>query len=159
MMSLDRAKATVQPAWGQMALKATNVPATGWRTSPGAPLAGSVNWAAPPTGGSEGGPRRCPAGLGAVVVGGSVVVGAPGVVGVVVDGGTVVGVVGEDGEIVPVPSDAAAALVPPARRPNHATRPPVARTRRATSPVVAPRASTARRSMTSPPAAGRTRPR
>src|ERR1700733_9089014 len=140
MMSLDRAKATVQPAWGQMALKATNVPATGGRTSPGAPLAGSVNWAAPPTGTSEVGPRRCPAGLGAVVVGGSVVVGAPGGGGgggdggagggVVVDGGTVVGVVGEDGEIVPVPSDAAAALVPPARRPNHATRPPVARTRR-----------------------------
>jgi hypothetical protein len=79
--SADRANPTVQPAWGQIALNATNCPDDGWSTMEGVPLIGSVKLAAPPIGTSCAGPIARPGG----VVGGAVVV-VCGVVDGVVDG-------------------------------------------------------------------------
>src|SRR3974390_537877 len=53
---------TTQPAWGHMASKARKVPAWGWITRAGSPLAGSVNDAAPPSGTALAGPTAVPAG-------------------------------------------------------------------------------------------------
>ena len=54
--------ATVQPACGHTASKATNLPAVAWTTIEGSPVRGSVNDAAPPTGTSLAGPIAVPAG-------------------------------------------------------------------------------------------------
>src|SRR5271156_5235073 len=100
----ERAYATVHPAWGHTASKATNFPAVCWMTRAGSPLDGSVKLAEPPTGTLASEPITVPDGA-AAVVDVDAGVAAPGVVvtpGEVVDGEVVDAEV-VDGEVPPPP--------------------------------------------------------
>src|SRR5450631_303071 len=129
--------ATVQPAWGQTASKATKSPALCWMTRAGSPLAGSVKLADPPPGTSDAGPTAVPDGSAAAAV----VVVAP-VPDVVEETDAVAGVAPP-----PVSAFDPGVLVaaPPTILPRAATSPLLTTKTPATMPATAPLDSTSRR--------------